>query len=165
MSAVRNLVLRILFSMFLLLTFFSCSQKEKKAPVPQNPNEITFISVSNIGGILGDYRIIKVTKDSISLEKGTTAKKTHQYWSSSMHANKWKHLVSSLDIRTLNSIKSSPSAQSVDGVDETFQIRAPKKAHVYVNAYQDTIHYSQLQTLKNRIEEILPKEYQQAYAR
>jgi len=34
-----------------------------------------------------------------------------------------------------------------------------------VNAYQDTIHYSQLQTLKNRIEEILPKEYQQAYAR
>ncbi|MBK1897866.1 hypothetical protein [Chryseobacterium paridis] len=165
MSAIRNFGLKIPFSMFLLLAFFSCHKKQEKVSVPKNPNEITFISVSNIGGILGNYRIIKISKDSISLEQGVTAKKTHKYWSSSISKEKWKQLVSAIDVKTLNAIKSSPSAQSVDGVDETFQIRTPKRSHVYVNSYQDTIHYGQLQTLKNRIEETLPKEYQQTYAK
>lgn len=165
MPAVKNFVLKIIFSTLLLLAFFSCTHQEEKAPVPKNPKEITFISVSNIGGDLGDYRIIKVTKDSISLEQGSTAKKIHKYWGSSINAKNWQRLTSAIDVKTLNVIKSSPSAQSVDGIDETFQIRTPKSSHVYVNSYHDTIHYKQLQMLKNRIEEILPKEYQQDYAR
>jgi hypothetical protein len=35
----------------------------------KNPNEITLISVSHIGGTLGEYRIIKATKDSVFAEK------------------------------------------------------------------------------------------------
>ncbi|ASK30509.1 hypothetical protein CEY12_10490 [Chryseobacterium sp. T16E-39] len=164
MSAIKNFVLKSTFSMFLLL-IFSCSNKEQTSSAPKDPNEITFISVSNIGGDLGEYRMIKITKDSISLEQGSTAKKTHKYWGSPLDIKNWKLLVSTIDVKTLNEIKSSPSAQSVDGIDETFQIRTPKKAHVYVNSYHDTIHYPQLQMLKDKIEEILPKEYQQIYAR
>ncbi|MBT2623088.1 MULTISPECIES: hypothetical protein [Chryseobacterium] len=165
MSAIGKSVLKIIFSMLLLLTFFFCNKKEEKKAAPKNPNEITFISVSNIGGDLGDYRIIKATKDSISLEMGSTAKKTHKYWGSSNNLKNWQYLISTINVKTLNKIKSSPSAQSVDGIDETFQIRTPKNAHVYVNSFHDTVHYKQLQMLKSRIEEILPKEYQLPYAR
>ncbi|ASW76027.1 hypothetical protein IQ37_08520 [Chryseobacterium piperi] len=159
MSAINNFGLKTIFSPFLLLIFLSCHKKQEKAPVIKNSNEITFISVSNIGGNLGNYRIIKITKDSISLEQGMTAKKTHQYWGSEITRKNWQQLTSTIDVKTLNKIKSSPSAQSVDGIDETFQIRTPRKSHVYVNSYHDTIHYQQLQKLKNRIQEILPKEY------
>lgn len=165
MSAVKNFVLKITFSMLLLLTCFSCNKKEEKNPVPKNPNEITFISVSNIGGDLGEYRIIKITKDSISLEQGSTANKTYKYWGAATNQKSWQQLTSTIDPKTLNKIKSSPSAQSVDGIDETFLIRTPKNAHVYVNSFHDTVYYKQLQMLKDRIEEMLPKEYQQLYAR
>lgn len=158
MSAIKSSSWKIIFSIVLLLIFFSCDNKQEKSSVPKNPNEITFISVSHIGGKLGNYKIVKATKDSISLEQGVTSSKKHQYWSSPIQSKDWQYLASVLNVKTLDSIKSSPS--TIDGIDETFQIRTPKRAHIYVNSYYDTIHYKQLQKLKKRIEEILPKEYQ-----
>lgn len=68
--AIKNTYLKLLFSIFLLPALFSCDQKkEEVSAVHQNSNEITFISVSNIGGDQGDYKIIKVTQDSIHAEK------------------------------------------------------------------------------------------------
>lgn len=151
----------MIFSAFLLLIFFSCEKKEETEKVSlKKPNEITSISLSNIGGSLGNYRIIKVTKDSIHLEQGITASKIHKEWNSVIQPSIWKQLISSINIKDLDYIKSSPSIQSVDGIDETFQIRTPKKSHVYVNAYQDTIHYKQFQKFKAQLEKIIPKEYQ-----
>ncbi|MBB4806315.1 hypothetical protein HNP38_001587 [Chryseobacterium defluvii] len=153
--------MKIFFSAFLLLTFFSCTEKaSSEKPVPENSDEITFISLSQIGGHLGNYRIIKATKDSIYLEKGSTSSKTHKEWSSTIKPAIWKQLVSSVNVKDLDHILSSLSIQSADGVDETFQIRTPKKGHVYVNAYYDTIRYKQLQALKDQLEAIIPKEYQ-----
>lgn len=160
MPAIRNYSLKISFSTLLLLVSFSCDKKTGKAPIINSPNEITFISLSNIGGDLGNYRIIKVTKDSIHLEKGIAAHKIHQQWSSTINPEIWKNLISSIEIEDLDYIKSSPSIQPVEGIDETFQIKTSKKSHVYVNSYNDTIHYRQLQKFKDRLEKILPKEYQ-----
>jgi len=152
--------LKMLFSILLLSAFFSCdSKKTEQADTHKNPNEITFISVSDIGGTLGSYRIIKATKDSVFAEKGMTANQTHKAWASAISTDTWKQLISSVNIADLDHIKSSHSRQSVDGMDETFQIRTPKKSHIYVNAYADTLHYKQLQQFKEQLDKILPKEY------
>lgn len=161
MPTTRNIHLKIFFSILLLSAFFSCGKQQRQEPPThnENPREITFIGLSNIGGSNGYYRIIKITKESITAEKGTTANKTHQTWTSDISSDTWKQLTSLIKIEDLDRIKSSPSQQSVDRVDETFQIRTPKKAHIYVNASVDTIHYKQLQQLKEQLDNILPKEY------
>jgi hypothetical protein len=158
MSAIKKTGLKIFFPLFLLLIFFSCDKKTEKVPV-KNPNEITLISLSNVGGSLGNYRIIKVTKDSVKLEQGIAANKTHKQWGSAISTETWNKLISPIDVKTLDKIKSSPSKQSVDGIDETFQVRTPKKIHVYVNSDVDTIHYRQFEDFKIQLEKILPKEY------
>ncbi|MGH1519415.1 hypothetical protein [Chryseobacterium sp. JK1] len=160
MPTTKNIHLKILFSIFLLSAFFSCDTKKQKQTVHhQNPNEITFISVSHIGGTLGEYRIIKAKQDSIFVEVGATANHSHKEWASAIDANTWKQLVSHLNSKELDQIKSSPSQQSVDGIDETFQIRTPQKSHIYVNSFADTTHYKQLQQLKEHLDLLLPKEY------
>ncbi len=160
MPTPKKLHLKIPFSILLLSAFFSCDFKKTEQPLThKNQHEITYISVSDIGGNMGSYRIIKATKDSVFAEKGMTANQTHKKWSSAISSSTWKQLVSSVRIVDLDHIKSSPSQQSVDGTDETFQIRTPKKSHIYVNAYVDTLHYKQLQQLKEQLDKILPKEY------
>ncbi|MGG5211045.1 hypothetical protein ACQWU4_19155 [Chryseobacterium sp. MIQD13] len=161
MPAIKNTYLKLLFSMFLLPAFFSCDKKkEQSSDSHQNPNEITSISLSNIGGDQGDYKIIKVTKDSIHAEQGITARQVHKEWDSAISIQTWNNLISSINIKDLDVIQSSPSKQSVDGIDETFQIRTPKKSHIYVNSYADTLHYRQLKQFKEQLYIILPTEYQ-----
>jgi GTP-binding protein EngB required for normal cell division len=157
MSAIKKLGLKIFSPILLLLIFFSCNNKQDEKISPKNPNEITFIGYSDVGGTLGDYKIVKVTEDSIHLEQGVANNKIHKEWHSAITPQIWKNISSTINIKTLDKIKSSPSKQSVDGIDETFQIRTPKKSHVYVNSYIDTIHYKQFQELKNQLEIILPK--------
>ena len=157
MSAIKNLGLKIFSLILLLLIFFSCNNKQTEKNSLKNPNEIIFIGFSDVGGTSGDYKIIKVTKDSIHLEQGVANNKIHKEWHSAITPQIWKNITSTIDLGTLDKIKSSPSKQSVDGIDETFQIKTPKKSHVYVNSYIDTIHYKQFQELKNQLEIILPK--------
>ncbi|AYZ13595.1 hypothetical protein V2E39_10790 [Chryseobacterium arthrosphaerae] len=162
MPTTTNIHLKILFSIFLLSAFFSCeTKKQEKTVSHKSPGEITSISVSHIGGILGDYRIIKATQDSVFAEKGTTASQTHKEWRSAISHDTWKSLIFSINTEDLDDIKSSPSQQSVDGIDETFQIRTPKKSHIYVNSFADTAHYRQLQLFKEQLDKILPKEYKE----
>lgn len=157
----KNTSLNIFFSCPLLPVFFSCDKKipEKKTEARRS-DDIVFISVSHVGGHLGNYTIIKVTKDSVKAEKGMTANQTHKEWSAPIQADTWKKLTASIHVKDLDYIKSSPSQQSVDGIDETFQIRTPKKSHIYVNSFADTVHYRQFQQLKEQLNTILPKEYQ-----
>lgn len=160
MPTTKIVYLKLIFPIFLLSAFFSCDSKKTTQPaVSKNSNEITLIRLSHIGGTMGEYRIIKATKDSVFAEKGTTANKTHQEWSSAINTDTWKQLISSINVKDLDKIKSSPSQQSVDGIDETFQIRTPKKSHIYVNSFADPEHYRQLQQLKEQLDNILPKEY------
>jgi hypothetical protein len=160
MPTTKNKHLKILFSILLLSAFFSCdTKKQDTSPPSKNSNEITFISISHIGGTLGEYQIIKVTKDSVFAEKGATVNHTHQQWGSAISKDTWKRLISSINVKDLDDIKSSPSQQSVDGIDETFLIRTPKKAHIYVNSFADIAHYKQLQQFKEQLDNILPKEY------
>ncbi|GAA4150667.1 hypothetical protein GCM10022217_03840 [Chryseobacterium ginsenosidimutans] len=159
MSAIKNLGLKIFCPILLLLIFFCCDSKKTENSSSANPNEIISINYSDIGGDLGNYKIVKITKDSIHLETGITNKKTHKEWKSAITPQIWQNLTSTIDVKTLDKIKSSPSKQSVDGFDETFQIRTPKKYHAYVNSYVDTVYYKQLQKLKDQIQNILPTEY------
>ncbi|MCE3076779.1 hypothetical protein [Chryseobacterium gwangjuense] len=157
MSAIKFLRLKIFFSTVLLLIFFSCNKKSKKT-ISKN-NEITSISVSNVSGNLGNYRIIKITKDSITLKQGNTARQIHKQWASSINPEVWKQLIFSFDAATLNKIKSSESIQAKGGTDEVFQIKTSKKSHIYVNSYNDTLHYKQFERFKSQLEKILPKEH------
>ncbi|SIQ19673.1 hypothetical protein SAMN05880574_10794 [Chryseobacterium sp. RU37D] len=156
MSAIKNIGLKLSAPVLLLLIFFSCDYKKSENIFSKKPNEIISIKYSEIGGELGNYKIVEVTKDSIHMETGSTHTKAHKEWKSKNTPQIWNRLTSTLDVRTLDKIKSSPSQQSVDGIDETFQIRTPKKYHAYVNAYVDTIYYKQLQKLKDQILNILP---------
>ncbi|WBV61696.1 hypothetical protein PFY12_06125 [Chryseobacterium camelliae] len=157
MSAIKFLRLKIFFSTVLLLIFFSCNKKAKKTV--SKTNEITSVSFSNVSGNLGNYRIIKITKDSITLEQGNTTRQTHKQWASGINPHVWKQLVSSFNIATLGKIKSSESIQAKGGTDEVFQVKTSKKSHVYVNSYNDTIHYKQFEKFKSQLEKILPKEH------
>ncbi|PKF74431.1 hypothetical protein [Chryseobacterium sp. PMSZPI] len=160
MPTTKNIHLKILFSILLLSALFSCDKKEiTPATDHNNSSEITFISISHIGGTLGEYTIVKVTKDAVVAEKGATANQTHQEWTSPISIDTWKQLISSINVNDLEDIKSSPSQQSVDGIDETFQIRTPGKSHIYVNSFADPAHYKQLQQFKEQLDKILPKEY------
>lgn len=158
MSAIKYPGLKIFLLRILLLIFISCNSKETRSG-DKDSNEIVSVSYSEIGGPLGNYSIIKVTKDSIHAEYGTTKNKTHKEWKSAVSPQTWKRLISNIDVKALDRIKSSPSQQSVDGFDETFQIRTPKKYHAYVNAFVDTAHYGQLKKLKDQIRALLPTEY------
>lgn len=153
MSAIKFLGLKIFFSTVLLLTFFSCSSKTEKT-IPKN-NEITFISVSNVSGNLDNYRLIKITRDSIVSEQGNTAKQIHKQRAFAIQTKTWKELTQTFNLKTLDHIKSSESIQAKGGTDEVFQIRTSKKSHVYVNSYHDTIHYKQFQRFKTQLEKIL----------
>ena len=159
MSAVKISDLKIFVSMFLLLIFFSCSDKIADKNSDSKSEAITFIGFSEIGGELGYYKVIKVTKDSIHLETGETSEKTHRQWHSAINPETWKNLISSFKIKNLDSIKSSSSIQPIDGIDESFQIKTSKKSHVYVNAHSD-IHYNQFVDFKLKLNILLPKEYQ-----
>lgn len=159
MSAIKNTDLKFFVSLVLLLIFFSCDNPKAKNISSHNPNGIISIIYSDIGGEAGDYRIIKVTEDSIHLESGITDHKTHKEWKSAITPQIWERITKTLDSKTLDKIQSSPSKQSVDGIDETFQIKTQKKYHAYVNAYADTTNYRQLQKLKDQILNIIPEEY------
>ena len=143
MSAIKFLRLKILFSTVLLLTFFSCQKKSEKTT--SKNNEITFISISNVSGNFDDYKIITITKDSITSEQGNTAKQLHKQWASSLSPKTWKLLTGAFDLKTLDHIKSSESIQAKGGTDEVFQIKTSKKSHVYVNSYHDPIYYRQFE--------------------
>lgn len=155
MSAIKNIGLKIFFPFLLLLIFFSC--EEKKKPPVNNPNEITFIGLSYIGGTSGYYKIVKITKDSLHIEEGATEKKSHKEWNTKTNPKDWENLVSKIDVKILSKIKSSPSAQSVNKLDETFQIRTREKAYFYVNSNYDTLNYKELKALKEKIQKIIPK--------
>ncbi|WP_267401904.1 MULTISPECIES: hypothetical protein [unclassified Chryseobacterium] len=159
MSAIKNLSLKNLFPTFLLLIFFSCEQKKEISLKAETSNEITFMGFSKVGGKGGNYKTVKITKDSIKLEQGSTATQKHQKWASNINNEDWKNLTSSFDTATLDKIKSSESIQAQDGMDETFQIKTSKKSHVYVNSYNDSIHYKQFEKFKSQLDKILPKEY------
>ncbi|KAA0130458.1 hypothetical protein FY557_01660 [Chryseobacterium sp. SN22] len=158
MSAIKYPGLKIFSILILLLIFISCNRKESGS-ANKDPNEIILISYSEIGGPLGNYSIIKVTEDSIHAEQGVTKSKTHKEWKSALSPQTWRRLISNIDVKALDRIKSSPSQQSVDGFDETFQIRTSKKYHAYVNAFVDTAHYGQLKKLKDQMRALLPTEY------
>ncbi|GEN77112.1 hypothetical protein [Chryseobacterium hagamense] len=158
MSAIKYHGLKIFSCLILLLIFISCNPKESSS-ANGDPNGIISISYSEIGGPLGNYSMVKVTQDSIYAEQGVTRNRTHKEWKSAISLQTWKRLTSNIDVKTLDRIKSSPSQQSVDGIDETFQIRTPKKYHAYVNAFVDTAHYGQLKKLKDQIRALLPTEY------
>ena len=150
--------LKILFSIVLLLIFFSCS--EKKSPTNQSgKEEIKFIRISQIGGQLGYYRNVKITPDSIHIETGQTINKKHKEWHSAITPKTWKSINSCFKIHTLDFIKSSNSIQAIDGIDESFQIKTNKKSHVYVNAHEDK-EYVQFSCFKEKILSIIPLKYQ-----
>ncbi len=146
--------------LLLLLASLSCNDSKKESAPSGKPREIVSISYSDIGGGEGDYKIIRITRDSVHAEAGITRTKAHHEWKSAISPKTWQSLTSALNVNTLDRIKSSPSKQSVDGYDETFQIRTAEKYHVYVNSYADTVYYRQLQRLKDRIRIIIPPEYQ-----
>lgn len=158
MSAIKYSGLKVFSRLVLLLIFISCTRKESGS-AGKDSNEIMAVSYSEIGGPLGNYSIIKVTRDSIHAEQGVTQSRNHKEWKSAISPQTWKRLISNIDVKALDRIKSSPSQQSVDGFDETFQIRTPKKYHAYVNAFVDTAHYGQLKKLKDQMRALLPTEY------
>ncbi|KPH12619.1 hypothetical protein [Chryseobacterium sp. ERMR1:04] len=158
MSAIKINRLKMLFSTFLLLIFFSCKKEVEKAS--EKSNKITFISISMVGGKLGHYKIIKVSKDSIKLTQGISTKNIHKQWNSAINPETWKKLTSTIDPKTLGKIKSSESIQPIDGADESFQIKTSQKSYFYLNSYNDTLYYKQLQAFKDQVDKILPKEYQ-----
>lgn len=160
MSAIKINSLKTLFSIFLLLTLFSCNKENSdKKLLSGKPEEITFIGLSYVGGEQGNYRIIKITKDSIHLETGTNEVKKHKSWKKPITPETWKKLTSWFKIKDLSLVESSPSIQSIDGIDESFQIKTTNKSHVFVNAYND-VHYKQFENFKNQLNTILPQEIQ-----
>jgi len=160
MSTVQTNVSRLLFSMFLLLIFFSCSKKNRENTISStSTEEITFIGFSNVGGESGNYSNVRITQDSIHFEDGTTANRKHNEWHKAITPAIWKNLVSSFKIKDLSLVESSPSIQHLDGIDETFQIKTSKKSHVFVNAYSD-VHYRQFEEFKIKLKNILPKQSQ-----
>ena len=158
-SAVKSTVTKIFGAAVLLLISYACVQKNASADLKNSAEEIVSLKYSNIGGMQGSYRIFTATEDSIKFENGLSVNKTHKEWRAKMSVENWKKLTSALDLKTLGKIKSSPSMQPVDGIDETFQVKTNKKTQVFVNAYNDSSNYRQLQNLKTAFENMLPKEY------
>jgi hypothetical protein len=157
-SAVRNNMAKIFGAVFLLLVFFSCMQKNNSV-TKTSEEEILSLTYSSVGGMQGYYRTFTATKDSIKFENGQSVNNLHKEWGAKMPAESWKKLTSTIDLKTVGKILSSPSKQPVDGIDETFQVKTNKKTQVFVNSFDAKTNYSQLQNLKTEFEKMLPKEY------
>ena len=146
--------------MFFLLMFFSCDKtKTEEKTSSKGSEKIDFITLSHVGGALGNYTIIKVTQDSVHFEDGNTANKKHKELSKAIDQKVWKNLISSIKLKDLNIIESSSSIQKFDGIDEIFQIKTSKKSYLFVNAYND-VHYKQFEEFKIKLENLVPKQTQ-----
>ncbi|WP_209390434.1 hypothetical protein [Chryseobacterium sp. RR2-3-20] len=155
MSAVKIISSKSFFLTFLLLIFLSCDYKKGDT---QNTDEekIEVMTLSHIGGENGFYEIIKIKKDSIFFDSGTSKPSKNNNWKNALSKDDWQLLSSSIKIKNLDSIRSSPSIQHLDGIDETLIIKTSKKSHIFVNSYND-IHYNQIEILKNRLNNIISK--------
>ncbi|WP_144281199.1 hypothetical protein [Chryseobacterium echinoideorum] len=158
MSAVKIKIWKSFFSWFLLLIFFSCENKNTEKQNTE-PEKIESINISHIGGRNGFYEIIKIRKDSIFFESGTSKPAQNTNWKNAVNISSWDSLTSSFKLKNLDSIRSSPSIQHLDGIDETFIIKTNKKSHIYVNAYND-VNYYQLENFKQKLGKILSQKQQ-----
>lgn len=158
-SAMKIFSITNLCILFFLLTFFSCAQKNRADISKNEPEKIVLLKYGNVGGMQGFYRTFTATQDSVHFETGQYANKTHKEWHAKMPAKTWQKITALIDLNTVATVKSSPSMQPVDGVDETFQIKTNKKTQVFVNAAEAQPQYQQLEQLKTEFEKILPEKY------
>ncbi|WP_131725553.1 MULTISPECIES: hypothetical protein [unclassified Chryseobacterium] len=158
MSAIKISGLNIFFPVFLLL-IFSCSKPSEKTGKSKGEETFEYIILSEVGGMGGHYKNIKVTQDSVILTTGNTMTNRNQTWNKALSTKDKTELFGQLKINQLAFIKSSESLQAADGVDETFQVKTSRTSYVFVNAYNDGYNYRQLANFKAKLAKIIPEKY------
>lgn len=157
MSAIKNAGLKIFFPVFLLL-IFSCTDSSKEVK-NTDFETIEYVVYSQVGGKDGSYKTVKVTQDSIILNKGKTALNLHKTWEAKLSKQQKNSIFNQLKVNQLAFIRSSESKQFKKEIDETFQVKTTKTSHVFVNAFNDEENYKQLKNFKTELEKLIPKEY------
>ena len=157
MSAIKNAGLKMFFPVFLLL-IFSCKDSSKKVK-NTGFETIEYVVYSQVGGKDGSYKTVKVTQDSIILNKGKTAFNVHKTWKTKLSEKQKKSIFNQLKVNQLAFIRSSASKQFKKEIDETFQVKTTKTSHVFVNAFNDEENYKQLKNFKTELDKLIPKEY------
>jgi len=145
------------FPVFLLL-IFSCKDSSKKVK-NTGFETIEYVVYSQVGGKDGSYKTVKVTQDSIILNKGETALNLHKTWKAKLSKQQKNSIFNQLKVNQLAFIRSSESKQFKKEIDETFQVKTTKTSHVFVNAFNDEENYKQLKNFKTELEKLIPKEY------
>jgi len=131
----------------MILLFVSCSGKS------QSINKITYNSV---GGEMGGYVRVQMTKDSItggitatSGKKITIREKTPK--------TLWDSLTRQITIKDFREIKSGKSVQYIDGIDISVKIETDKESYSLLNGDIDRIKNKKVFYFMEALEDKLRK--------
>ncbi len=117
---------------------------------------IQSVSITNTFG-RGGSTTITATKDSIlstamggRMREFPTVKRKNT-------AAEWQKLVTGIDTAILDKTTSGERRGVYDGPDEIFRIKTAAKEYEFYNVPEKSAGYKQLQDLKNRLQNLLPK--------
>lgn len=136
----------------MILLFIGCSSKS------QSINKITYNSV---GGEMGGYILVRMTKDSITGGITTTSGKKIII-REKIQKTLWDSLTQQITIKDFQEIKSGKSVQYIDGIDISLKIETDEENYSLLNGDIDriknkTVFYF-MEVLEDKLRKISLKE-------
>lgn len=118
----------------IIADIFSCKEK-KTSKVKAIPAEkIESINITTEGGNLSYFRNIRVDKDSISsIQRQLDTDSLNSSHKRAISPTEWDMLISNIDLSSVSKIKSGPSYQPFDGIDDIWEIKTSARTYRIIN--------------------------------
>lgn len=118
----------------IIADIFSCKEK-KTSKVKAIPAEkIESINITTEGGNLSYFRNIRVDKDSISsIQRQLDTDSLNSSHKRAITPTEWDMLISNIDLSSVSKIKSGPSYQPFDGIDDIWEIKTSARTYRIIN--------------------------------
>jgi hypothetical protein len=132
----------LLFALITAFCLLTCNSKWK-----QKNNQITKISIRDVGGEMGYSLATTITKDSIIHEFYLAAKDSSKIIKVKNDSVLWQNETKALRLKEISKIKSGKSMQPMDGLDEIITIESNQKPIVIMNANRANLEYIKIKNL------------------
>ncbi|MCT3805470.1 hypothetical protein HZQ57_10935 [Elizabethkingia anophelis] len=158
MSAISLYKWKTILLTALLLIFFSCKEKKPSKVTAISAEKIESINITTEGGNLSYFRNIRVDKDSISsIQRQLDTDSLNSSHKRAITPTEWDMLISNIDLSSVSKIKSGPSYQPFDGIDDIWEIKTSARTYRIINGKKDIDNYKSLETLYSQLEELIQK--------
>ncbi|OJX30920.1 MAG: hypothetical protein BGO86_01580 [Chryseobacterium sp. 36-9] len=117
---------------------------------------ITSVSYTHTAG-RGGRSFINATKDSLESNKTGGRFEDYPVFKKKINQKDWDKIVADINISLLEKTKSGKARGHYDGPDDIFRITTTDKEYELINVPEGSEGYTQIQKLKNNLENLLKK--------